>query len=137
MIKIYPVLLSLSLLFVVSCGPQRPMQERPLPQYPSQEPVERYIPPPQSDRGGMATSYMVAFEGFSSREVELFEDYMVGFSGYRSYRPSEVMARRHVFQYKSTSGSANLLRNLRLMLKDAGKRGRVLFSGNTFTLMKI
>ena len=85
----------------------------------------------------MAVSYRIVFDGFDSDTVARFEEYLPLFAGYRSHRPSELMERRHAYQYKSTIGSARLLRNLMEMLKQTGRGGRVHFSGNTYTLYRI
>jgi len=92
------------------------------------------------DRPGtnqMNTGYNLIFDGFSAETFAKIEEYLVVFSGYDSYRPTEVRYTRTEIWYKSSIGTAKLLRNIKKMLAELGFKATVNFTGNTFTVKKI
>lgn len=92
------------------------------------------------DRPGtnqMNTGYNLIFDGFSAETFAKLEEYLVVFSGYDSYRPTEVRYTRTEIWYKSSIGTAKLLRNIKKMLAELGFKATVNFTGNTFTVKKI
>lgn len=93
--------------------------------------------PGGSTGGGLVREWVLTFDNFDSREVSDAEDYLVVFSGYRSHRPAEILGRRHVIWYTSTSDPARLLRNVNRMVEELGVRARVTASGNEITLTRL
>jgi len=92
------------------------------------------------DRPGtnqMNTGYNLIFDGFSAETFAKIEEYLVVFSGYDSYRPTEVRYTRTEIWYKSSIGTAKLLRNIKKMLAELSFKATVNFIGNTFTVKKI
>jgi len=85
----------------------------------------------------MARGYMLILDGFNAEELRDVEEYLVVFSGYQRHRPTLQLQRRQELWYESTSDSARINRNLSKMLEHMDMRGRLTFSGNTFTLEKI
>jgi hypothetical protein len=92
------------------------------------------------DRPGtnqMNTGYNLIFDGFSAENFVEIEEYLVVFSGYDSYRPTEVRYTRTEIWYKSSIGTAKLLRNIKKMLDELDFKATINFTGNTFTVKKI
>jgi hypothetical protein len=86
---------------------------------------------------GMSQEYNLVFNGFTPDDVSRIEEYMVAFKGYKKHRPVTSSLRTAEYWYETDSDSARLNRNLRRMLEHMGTKGRLVFSGNTFTLEKI
>lgn len=92
------------------------------------------------DRPGtnqMNTGYNLIFDGFSAENFAKLEEFLVVFSGYDSYRPTEVRYTRTEIWYKSSIGTAKLLRNIKKMLAELDFKATINFIGNTFTVKKI
>jgi hypothetical protein len=92
------------------------------------------------DRPGtnqMNTGYNLIFDGFSAEAFAKLEEYLVLFSGYDSYRPTEIRYTRTEIWYKSSIGTAKLLRNIKKMLAELNYKTTINFTGNTFTVKKI
>ncbi|MCJ8293954.1 MAG: hypothetical protein MJK15_06060 [Colwellia sp.] len=92
------------------------------------------------DRPGtnqMNTGYNLIFDGFSAETFAELEEYLVVFSGYDSYRPTEIRYTRTEIWYKSSIGTAKLLRNIKKMLAELDLKATINFTGNTFTVKKI
>ena len=92
------------------------------------------------DRPGtnqMNVGYNLIFDGFSAETFAELEEYLVVFSGYDSYRPTEIRYTRTEIWYKSSIGTAKLLRNIKKMLAELDLRATINFIGNTFTVKKI
>lgn len=92
------------------------------------------------DRPGtnhLNTGYSLIFDSFSAEDFSNIEEYLVVFSGYDSYRPTEIRYTRTEIWYKSSIGTAKLLRNIKKMLAELNLKATVNFSGNTFTVKKI
>lgn len=92
------------------------------------------------DRPGtnqMNAGYNLIFDGFTAEAFAKLEEYLVVFSGYDSYRPTEVRYTRTEIWYKSSIGTAKLLRNIKKMLAELGFQATINFIGNTFTVKKI
>jgi hypothetical protein len=92
------------------------------------------------DRPGtnqMNTGYNLIFDGFSAETFANIEEYLVVFSGYDSYRPTEIRYTRTEIWYKSSIGTAKLLRNIKKMLAELDFKATINFTGNTFTVKKI
>lgn len=92
------------------------------------------------DRPGtnhLNTGYNLIFDGFSGEIFAEIEEYLVAFSGYDSYRPTEIRYTRTEVWYKSSIGTAMLNRNLKKMLAEMNLAASINFSGNTFTVKKI
>jgi len=92
------------------------------------------------DRPGtnqMNTGYNLIFDGFNAEAFANIEEYLVLFSGYDSYRPTEIRFTRTEIWYKSSIGTAKLLRNIKKMLAELNVKASVNFIGNTFTVKKI
>lgn len=92
------------------------------------------------DRPGtnqMNAGYNLIFDGFSGENFAKLEEYLVVFSGYDSYRPTEIRYTRTEIWYKSSIGTAKLLRNIKKMLAELNFKATINFIGNTFTVKKI
>jgi hypothetical protein len=92
------------------------------------------------DRPGtnqMNAGYNLIFDGFSGENFAKIEEYLVVFSGYDSYRPTEIRYTRTEIWYKSSIGTAKLLRNIKKMLAELNFKATINFIGNTFTVKKI
>jgi hypothetical protein len=92
------------------------------------------------DRPGtnqMNAGYNLIFDGFSGENFAKLEEYLVVFSGYDSYRPTEIRYTRTEIWYKSSIGTAKLLRNIKKMLAELNFKAAINFIGNTFTVKKI
>lgn len=90
-----------------------------------------------AQKEGLVRSYSLAFEQFSSGEITRIEEYLVAFSGYRTYRPVRVMQLHAEYWYETTAEAARMNRNLRKMLDYLGVRGRVAFTGGNFVVQKL
>jgi len=87
--------------------------------------------------GGLASQYVLVFEGFTPEDMMDIEEYLVVFSGYETHRPVYTSRRRQEIWYESHIGSAKLDRNLKKTLVHIDLKGRVSFSGNEYTITKI
>lgn len=87
--------------------------------------------------GGFSTAYTVIVDGFTVKEVMALEEQLAALGGYESHRVIYAGARRSEWWYQTSMKSAVLNRNIQTMLKTAGLRGVVQFSGNTYTVKKI
>lgn len=85
----------------------------------------------------LSTGYSIIFDGFTSEHFSDIEEYLVVFSGYDSYRPTEIRYTRTEIWYKSSIGTAKLLRNMKKMLAELNLNATINFEGNTFTVKKI
>jgi hypothetical protein len=87
----------------------------------------------------LPTAYTLVFSGFTPEEVTSIEEYIVAFGGYKHHRPIRSSLRRAEYWYETSSESARLNRNMRLMLDRLGAEGRVTYSSseNTLTVEKI
>ena len=90
-----------------------------------------------SSGGGMTRKYSLMFEGFTPDDLNKIEEYLVGFKGYKQYRPVSSSSRYANYLYESQSDVARLNRNLRQMLEHMGTQGRIVLSGDTLTTQKI
>jgi hypothetical protein len=99
--------------------------------------IEDGDPLPIAGGGGIPNAYTLIFDNFPSDDILEVEEYLVVFSGYKRLRPITKSHRHHEIWYETDSTSARLERNLRKMLGHIGIKGRVTFSGNTFTVEKI
>ena len=88
------------------------------------------------ERRGLAAAYSLVFFGFSSRDITEVEDRIAAFSGYEHFRPVRSSLRTNEYWYETSSASARLSRNLRLMLEAMGVEGRVTYGGNRFMVAK-
>jgi hypothetical protein len=93
-------------------------------------------PDDDDSRSGLTTAYVLTFSGFARREINNIEDIITAFSGYEHLRTISSSLRTQEYWYETSSGSARLNRNLRLMLEDLGIRARLVHAGNEFTLEK-
>lgn len=89
------------------------------------------------DDYGMSNSYSLVFSGFTPDEISRVEEYIVAFKGYQHHRPVSSSLRNFEYWYESDSKVARLNRNLRMMMELMEEDGRVVYSGNTFTIEKI
>ena len=89
-----------------------------------------------SDKG-LANAYSLVFDGFTPDEISQIEEYMIAFRGYQHHRPVRSSLRTNEYWYETSSEAARLNRNLRLMLDLLETDGRVVYSGNTFTVEAI
>lgn len=89
--------------------------------------------------GNLPSAYTLVFSGFTPEDVTSIEEYIVAFGGYKHHRPVRSSLRRAEYWYETSSDSARLNRNMRLMLDRLGAEGRVTFSSseNTLTVEKI
>lgn len=90
-----------------------------------------------SDVAALPMAYNLVFRGFKPKEVNVIEEYLVAFSGYRHHRPVKSSRRFVEYWYESDISSARLNRNLRKMMARTHLPGRVAFSGNTFHVERI
>ena len=88
-------------------------------------------------RSGLATAYTLTFVGFDMDEMTEIEDRITAFDGYEHLRPIGTSLKTNEYWYETSSASARLNRNLRLMVKDMGVAGRVSFGGSRFRVEKI
>jgi hypothetical protein len=93
----------------------------------------------KSDSGneGIASAYSLVFTGFTPEEMTEIEEYIVAFRGYEHHRPVSSSLRNAEYWYETSSKSARLNRNLRLMMEHLGYEGRVAFTGSSFKIEKI
>jgi hypothetical protein len=87
-------------------------------------------------RSGLTTAYVLTFSGFDNREINRIEDIITGFRGYEHLRTISSSLRTQEYWYESSSGTARLNRNLRLMLDDLRIRARLVYDGNEFAMEK-
>ena len=81
--------------------------------------------------------HSLIFEGFTQDDMSQIERNITAFDGYKKYRPVKTSLRSAEYWYETDSNAAELNRNLRLMLKQMGIQGRVVYSGNTIMMQKI
>lgn len=91
----------------------------------------------EDHQSGMTTAYVLTFSGFDNPEINDIEDIITSFRGYEHFRTISSSLRNHEYWYESSSGTARLNRNLRLMLDDLGIFARLVFDGSRFTVEKI
>lgn len=94
-------------------------------------------PAPEGNSSGLATAYSLLFSGFSPAEMTEIEERITAFSGFAHYRPVDGSLGSNEYWYESSSASARLNRNLRLMLKAMDIAGRVTYGGNQYRVEKI
>jgi hypothetical protein len=84
-------------------------------------------------------AYTLIFDGYTTDDVRLAEEYLVAFKDYQKHRTSRVSPRRREYWYKSCIDSARLTRNFAEMFKFMNTPSTIDFSPsrNTFTLTKI
>ncbi len=84
-------------------------------------------------------AYTLVFDGYTTEDVRLAEEYLVAFKDYRKHRTSSVGPRRREYWYQSCIDSARLTRNFAEMFKFMNTPSTIDFSParNTFTLTKI
>ena len=84
-------------------------------------------------------AYTLIFDGYTTDDVRLAEEYLVAFKDYRKHRTSSVSPRRREYWYQSCIDSARLTRNFAEMFKFMNTPSTIDFSPsrNTFTLTKI
>jgi hypothetical protein len=87
-------------------------------------------------RSGLTTAYVLTFISFDNREINRIEDIITGFRGYEHLRTISSSLRTQEYWYESSSGTARLNRNLRLMLDDLRIRARLVYDGNEFSMEK-
>lgn len=97
---------------------------------------ERRIDSDDEIRSGLSSAFALTFSGFDGGEINAIEDMITAFSGYEHLRVVASSLRTHEYWYESSSGTARLNRNLRLMLDELGITARVVYAGNTFTVEK-
>ena len=98
--------------------------------------IEDRRPDDADFRSGLTTAYVLTFSGFARRDLNNIEDIITDFRGYEHLRTISSSLRTQEYWYETSSGSARLNRNLRLMLEDLGIRARLVYAGNEFTLEK-
>ncbi len=84
-------------------------------------------------------AYTLVFDGYTTEDVRLAEEYLVAFKDYRKHRTTRVSPRRREYWYQSCIDSARLTRNFGEMFKFMNTPSTIDFSPsrNTFTLTKI
>ena len=84
-------------------------------------------------------AYTLVFDGYTTEDVRLAEEYLVAFKDYRDHRPTHVSARRREYWYRSCIDAARLTRNFAEMFKFMNTPSTIDFAParNTFTLTKI
>ena len=84
-------------------------------------------------------AYTLIFDGYTTEDMKLAEEYFVAFSDYQKHRPSHISPRRREYWYQSCIESARLTRNFDKMFQFMNTPSTVNFSQarNTFTLKKI
>ena len=87
----------------------------------------------------LPNAYTLIFDGYTSEDMKLAEEYFVAFSAYQKHRATSVSPRRRQYWYQSCIDSGRLARNLHEMIKFMNMPSTVNFSQarNTFTLHKI
>ncbi len=91
------------------------------------------------ERACLHNAYTLIFDGYSTDDVRLAEEYLVAFKDYQKHRTSSISPRRREYWYKSCIDSARLTRNFAVMFKFMNTPSTIDFSPsrNTFTLTKI
>ena len=84
-------------------------------------------------------AYTLIFDGYTTDDVRLAEEYLVAFKDYEKHRTTRASPRRREYWYKSCIDSARLNRNFAEMFKFMNTPSTIDFSPsrNTFTLTKI
>lgn len=85
----------------------------------------------------MFNDYYLEFDGFSPQDVASIEEYLLLFSGYISHRPTQQRHTRSTLLYRTTSGTAQLSRNMLKLLEELNMRATLNFEGNSFSLKRI
>ena len=89
---------------------------------------------PKAYEHGHLSHYVVALDGFESRDRLRIEDELMNLGGYSSHRISVTTAHYTEYWYKTSLGSAELDRSIHQLLKQLGLSAVVQFSGRTYTL---
>ena len=89
--------------------------------------------------GCLPNAYTFIFNGYTSDDMKLAEEYIVAFSDYRKHRPSHISPRRREYWYESCIEPGRLTRNFNEMFRYMNTPSTVNFAQarNTFTLKKI
>jgi hypothetical protein len=74
---------------------------------------------------GLATAFVLTFDGFDPKELTEIEEYLVSFKGYEHHRTTRCSRTRCEYWYESSSDRSRLNRNLRRMLEYLGVEGRI------------
>lgn len=92
-----------------------------------------------SNAACLDNAYILVFDGYTTDDVRLAEEYLVAFKDYRDHRPTHVSARRREYWYRSCIDAARLTRNFAEMFKFMNTPSTIDFTParNTFTLTKI
>ena len=82
-------------------------------------------------------SYEITFKDFRKEDLADLEVYLTAFNGYAGHRPLKSTPDSAEFWYETTAGRARLHRDLRMMLKHLGFKGRVEMSGHNIEITNI
>jgi len=88
-------------------------------------------------QGGLESTYVLAFDGFSANELGTMEDHITHLSSNTHLRLLRSGLSSSKYWYETSSNEAYLLRSLRLLVDDMGISATLRYSGNTFRMTKI
>lgn len=87
--------------------------------------------------GGLASSYVMTFDGFGARTLDDIEDRLTRLKGYRHLRVLNASYARTKYWYETSANDGALLRSVRQVVDDEGVSARVTFSRGTFEVTNI
>lgn len=90
-----------------------------------------------SSHEGLASSYVMAFNGFKGRTLDDIEYRLTRLDGYQHLRLLSSSYRATKYWYESSADEADLLRNVRQLVDDEGISARVTFSRGAFDVTNI
>jgi len=85
----------------------------------------------------LPTDFEIQLREFSTTEVDRIESEFVRWGCYRTHRTVRMTGNSADFFYSTSSDSARLTRNFRLMMELVGLNGQITFSGNRLTVSKV
>lgn len=85
----------------------------------------------------LPTDFEIRLRDFTTSEVDRIESEFVRWGCYRTHRTVNMTGNSADFFYSTSSDSARLTRNFRLMMELVGLNGQITFSGNRVTVTKV
>lgn len=85
----------------------------------------------------LPTDFEIQLREFTTSEVDRIESEFVRWGCYRSHRTVRMTGNSADFFYSTSSDSARLTRNFRLMMELVGLNGQITFTGNRLTVSKV
>jgi hypothetical protein len=85
----------------------------------------------------LPTDFEIQLREFTTSEVDRIESEFVRWGCYRSHRTVRMTGNSADFFYSTSSDSARLTRNFRLMMELVGLNGQITFAGNRLIVSKV